>query len=297
MFIGRKAELQFLKQKYEADGGQLYSEAEFLLHQELRETAVYNSLIEAIALGSTRLNAISQKALVENTSKTSVYLRNLIELGIVRREFSIDASLKETANSSRGIYRLTDHFFRFWYAFPFTSYSELEAGDVDGVYQYAVAPFLHEFAAFPFEEICRQYVQELQKADALPFRYARAGRWFGRTTVRDTDSPDGLRIGETEIDLVAFSRQKKEYLIGECKFKSSPFRYSDYLNTLAKLTPQKEHAEFYYALFSESGFDDSLREEAEKNDRLLLFPLDAIVNCRLEKPSMSMSRKPLEYMK
>ena len=113
MFIGRKAELQFLKQKYEADGGQLYSEAEFLLHQELRETAVYNSLIEAIALGSTRLNAISQKALVENTSKTSVYLRNLIELGIVRREFSIDASLKETANSSRGIYRLTDHFFRF----------------------------------------------------------------------------------------------------------------------------------------------------------------------------------------
>ena len=42
----------------------LYSEVEFLLHQELRETPIYNSIIEAVALGSTKLNDISQKSLV-----------------------------------------------------------------------------------------------------------------------------------------------------------------------------------------------------------------------------------------
>lgn len=69
---------------------------EFLLHQELRETPIYNSIIEAVALGNTKLNDISQKSLVEDTSKTSVYLKNLIELGIVEREFSVDTKTKAT---------------------------------------------------------------------------------------------------------------------------------------------------------------------------------------------------------
>ena len=145
----------------------LYSEVEFLLHQELRETPIYNSIIEAVALGNTKLNDISQKSLVEDTSKTSVYLKNLIELGIVDREFSVDAKTKEKANSNRGIYRLTDNFFRFWYAFGFANFSQLEDGDVDGVYEYVVKPALHEFASFAFEDVslykllrCRQRILE-----------------------------------------------------------------------------------------------------------------------------------------
>ena len=106
-------------------GSVLYSEVDFLLHQELRETPVYNSIIEAVALGSTRLNDISQKSLVEDTSKTSVYLKNLTELGIVEREFSVDAKTKEKANTNRGTYRLTDHFFRFWYALALQIYRSL----------------------------------------------------------------------------------------------------------------------------------------------------------------------------
>ena len=102
-----------IKKNILTKGCVLYSEVEFLLRQELRETQIYNSLIEAIALGSTRLNEISQKSLIDDTSKTSVYLRNLIELGIVEREFSVSVGTKEYANANRGTYRLTDYFFRF----------------------------------------------------------------------------------------------------------------------------------------------------------------------------------------
>lgn len=38
----------------------LYSEVDFLLHQELRETPIYNSIIEAVALGNTKLNDINE---------------------------------------------------------------------------------------------------------------------------------------------------------------------------------------------------------------------------------------------
>ncbi|MDY4969182.1 MAG: ATP-binding protein [Lachnospiraceae bacterium] len=257
----------------------LYSEVDFLLHQELRETSIYNSIIEAVALGNTRLNDISQKSLVEDTSKTSVYLKNLIELGIVQREFSVDTKTKEQANSSRGTYRLTDNFFRFWYTFGFANFSQLEDGDVDGVYEYVVKPALHEFAAFPFEDVCREFIRKKQKKNELPFRYARMGRWTGKTTVRDEKAAGGLRIAETEIDLLGISREAKEYLIGECKFKNSPFSYSEYLDTLAKLTPLKEKAKFHYALFSESGFDEKIMVDAKKRGTQL-YSLDQIVNYR-----------------
>ena len=254
----------------------LYSEVEFLLHQELRETPIYNSIIEAVALGNTKLNDISQKSLLEDTAKTSVYLKNLMELGIVEREFSVDAKIKEQANSGRGTYRLTDNFFRFWYAFGFANYSQLEDGDVDGVYEYVVKPALHEFASFAFEDVCREFVRMLQKKNELPFRYSKMGRWMGKTTVRDEKASDGLRTAETEIDLLCIGKDAREYLVGECKFKGVPFSYSEYLDTLAKLTPLKETSKFYYALFSESGFDQKILDCAAMNETQL-YSLEDIV--------------------
>lgn len=267
-----------IKKNILTKGCVLYSEVDFLLHQELRETPIYNSIIEAVALGNTKLNDISQKSLVEDTSKTSVYLKNLIELGIIEREFSIDTKIKEKANSNRGTYKLTDNFFKFWYAFGFTNFSQLEDGDVDGVYNYVIKPTLQEFASFSFEDVCKEFVRELQKENALPFRYTKMGRWLGKTTLRDVNSKKGLRIAETEIDLLGIG--DNQYLVGECKFKNSPFSYSEYLDTKSKLTPLKEKAEFYYALFSKSGFDEKLVEESKNNKYLKLYELCDIVNFR-----------------
>ena len=277
-FSSKLSLVENIKRNILTKGSVLYSEVDFLLHQELRETPIYNSIIEAVALGNTKLNDISQKSLVEDTSKTSVYLKNLIELGIVEREFSVDSKSKEKANSNRGTYRLTDNFFRFWYAFGFTNFSQLEDGDVDGVYDYVIAPALHEFASFTFEDVCKEFVREMQKKNELPFRYSKMGRWTGKTTVRDKDAPKGVRVAETEIDILGIGKGGKEYLVGECKFKNTPFDYSEYLDTVTKLTPLKEGAKFYYALFSESGFDSKVVSEADNNDNITLYNLNQIVN-------------------
>lgn len=264
-----------IKRNILTKGCVLYSEVEFLLRQELRETPLYNSIIEAVALGNTKLNDISVKSLVDDTSKTSVYLKNLIELEIIKREFSVDDGMKERANTNRGLYRLTDNFFRFWYAFVFTNYSELESGDADGVFEYAIKPNLHEFASFAFEDVCREYVRKMQRNGKLPFRYQRMGRWWGKTTVRRKDKTE---VQETEIDLLAVSQKADQYLVGECKFKGRPFSFTEYLDTSAKLSQQKEKAEFFYNLFSESGFDDNLTAEAEKDEHLTLIGLENVVS-------------------
>ena len=185
--------------------------------------------------------------------------------------------MKEQANSNRGIYRLTDNFFRFWYAFGFANFSQLEDGDADGVYQYVIEPALHEFAAFAFEDVCREFVRQKQKKNELPFRYSKMGRWTGKTTVRDEKAADGLRTAETEVDILCIGRGAKEYLVGECKFKNSPFSYSEYLDMQAKLLPLKDKAKFWYALFSESGFDEKIIAEANER-KTQLYSLEQIVN-------------------
>ena len=88
-----------IKRNILTKGCVLYSEVEFLLHQELRETSVYNGIIQAIALGATNLGEISSRAMIDS-QKASVYLKNLIELGIVKREFSVGSRLSETMTAS-----------------------------------------------------------------------------------------------------------------------------------------------------------------------------------------------------
>ena len=47
---------------------------------------------------------------------------------------------------------------------------------------------------------------------------------------------------------------------------------------MAKLTHEKENSKFYYALFSESGFDKKILTEAKAVENIYLYDLNAIVN-------------------
>ena len=143
--------------------------------------------------------------------------------------------------------------------------------------EYIVKPELHKFASVAFEDVCREFVRKMQKNNELPFRYSKMGRWTGKTTIRDKNTANGLRIGETEIDILCIDQKAENYLVGECKFKKEAFTYAEYLNTLAKLTPLKEKTQFYYALFSENGFDEKITADT-KSSGTLLFSLEQIVN-------------------
>lgn len=84
--------------------GYLYEEPANLLKQELREPAIYNAIIKAIAEGSSRAADICGK--VQETSTTVLkYLKTLMELEIVKKE----TPLTEKAGR-KTIYLLADNF-------------------------------------------------------------------------------------------------------------------------------------------------------------------------------------------
>ena len=92
--------------------GLLYAEPQMLLRQELREPALYTSVLDAIASGATAPKAIANKAGVEETS-VGKYLATLIGLDLIEKITPFEAGPR----SRRSIYRIKDPFFAFWYRF------------------------------------------------------------------------------------------------------------------------------------------------------------------------------------
>ena len=246
-------------------GCALYSEVEFLIRQELREPAMYNSIVEAVALGNTKLNDIYMKIGLDK-AKISVYLRNLMDLEILEREFSVTASTKEQATSTRGLYRITDNFFRFWFHFIFPNLSDLEIGDAEGIYEHVIAPQFNNFSSPVFETVCRGFIRKLNQQNKLGFRAVRIGRWWGKA--------DGE---ETEIDIVAFDVKSKHYILGECKFRNSEMSVADFNRLKSKKGIVKQGAEVRYALFSKSGFSDGLLAAVKEDNSLQLYSFSDVV--------------------
>ena len=244
----------------------LYNEVEFLLRQELRETGVYNAIIEAVALGNNTLALISSKTQLEKSKITS-YLNNLRELGIVEREFSVLAPVKERVGSQRGLYKLTDAYFKFWYNFVFGSYSELEAGDVDGVWVHQVEPHLHKFVSHIFENVCIDYLRQQNQDSRLPFHFTKIGRWWENVT----HTVDGKkRTVAEEIDIIATDRSEKNFLLCECKFRHECADVDTLRHLQSKFPVNKYNGTYYYAIFSFYGFSKRLLDMAEKENVLLI---------------------------
>ena len=251
-------------------GCTLYNEVEFLIKQELREPAVYNTIIEAIALGNNSFNDILTKTQIEK-SKLSVYLKNLIELYIVEKEFPALSKDKAKSNASGGSYVLTDNFFRFWYSFAFRNLTDLENDDADGVWENDIQDSLHHFASKAFEQLSIEYMYALNKAKALPFRVSSASRYWGKTN----QIVDGkTRSVNLEIDILAPDSTKKKVIYGECKFTNEPFDMNEFRNLVSKVFIGDS---VYYYLFSLSGFTDAVENEATENSNIkLIFAHDLI---------------------
>ena len=259
-------------------GCALYNEVEFLIRQELREPAFYNTVVEAIAHGNTQLNDIYMKTQLDK-AKISVYLKNLMELQILAREFSVLSGVKEHSASTRGLYRITDNFFRFWYRFVFPNLSDLETGDAGGVFTYAVLPQLNDFASPVFETVCREFIRLKNQRGELIFRVSKLGRWWGKlnqTVLTDGGKEKAISV-DTELDIVAVDARFKNYILGECKFRNSEMDAADLARLKEKSSFAKKGAAIQYALFSKLGFTKGLAKLAQEDDNIVCFSLSDVV--------------------
>ena len=214
----------------------LYEEPINLLKQEVREPAIYTAVIAAIATGASRMSEISGKV-GEDTNVCSMYLKNLINLGIVQKE----TPYGEKA-SRKSVYSIEDNMFRFWYRFVFENNSIIARGAADLVYK-RIAPQLSDYMGKVFEEICRQYLWKQLLSGNCPVEFAALGRWWG-------NNPKEKR--QEEIDIMG-EQDKNTALFAECKWTNEKVDLG-VLETLAKRSELFNYKTKHYYIFSKSGF-------------------------------------------
>jgi hypothetical protein len=253
-FDGSKGVYENIKTKILDKASYLYEEPKLLLRQEVREPALYNSIIEAIAGGSSKLNEISTKVGVE-TDKCSKYISTLIDLKIVEKIIPVD--LRE--RSRKSIYKIKDNFFRFWYRFVFSNKALIEQGLIDEVLENKIKPFMNEFIGEVYEEICMDYLKILNKNKKLPFIFEKIGKWWGNNPYKKR---------EEEIDIVAL--KKNSAIFGECNWQNRKVDIT-VLNDLIEKSALFDCDDKYYVLFSKRGFADDVINFAKHNNNVLLI--------------------------
>lgn len=223
----------------------LYEEPENLLKQEVREPALYNAIISAVAQGATRISEISSRT-GESTSVVSSYIRSLMELGVLEKETPYGEK-----PGRRTIYRIADNMFRFWYRFVPDNASLIERGAQDLAWL-RIAPHLAEYMGTIFESICQEYLWTLLLRNQSPVLFNSLGRWWGN---------DPVRKKQTEIDIMG-EESKEKALFGECKWRNEDVGLP-VLETLEARSHLFHYPQTELYLFAKTGFTKAVQEKAK----------------------------------
>ncbi len=238
----------------------LFEEPINLLKQEVREPAIYTAVITAVAQGATRMSEIATKV-GANTSVCSVYLKNLIDLGIIKKEMPYGEKA-----SKKSIYVIEDNMFRFWYRFVLENNSIIMRGATDIVYR-RISPEFSDYMGSVFEEICKQYLWKMLINGRTPIQFSSMGRWWGNNPVEKK---------QVEIDIVV-EQDKDTALFGECKWRNEKLD-TEVLDTLILKSELFPHKNKFYYLFSKSGVTKGCEEKAKKLGNVLLVNFKNIMN-------------------
>lgn len=235
----------------------LYEEPYFLLQKEVTEIGSYFSLIKAIAMGNRKLSQISSVLGVVQTSLTK-YLKVLIDLDLVERE--VPVTEKSPEKSKSGLYKITDNFIAFWFKFVYPYLSYLERKEQDYVINIIKERFIQNYVSFVYEDVCREKMWEYSSQQMWDFKFDKVGRYWGSLA--------------GEIDIVAIDTEGKNLVLGECKYSKTEKGLSVLHELQEKATAIKKLTESKYVeyiIFSNSGFTDSLIEEAKNNQNIKLI--------------------------
>lgn len=235
----------------------LYEEPGNLLKQELREPAIYNAIIKAIAGGASRMNDIKLKV-GEDNSVVSKYLKTLIQLGIVKKETPVTEK-----PGKKTIYLLADHFFRFWYRFVPVNMSVIDSGRIAKIYPHAVKQQLPDYMGLIFEKMCQDYL--IYYTDDLPIELSEVGQWWGT---------DPKKKKQIQIDIVGTPVEGRDFVIGSCKYRNEKIGMDELelLRDYASVFGKGNH--YFYYIFSKGGFTDGLLQAQERGEVRLISLTD-----------------------
>lgn len=238
-------------------GEMLYDEVEFLLREELREPRYYFAMLQAIAHGKRKLSEIVNATGISQPVANK-YLSVLADLKIVERELPVTE--EKPLKSKKGLYRITDEFFLFWFRFIFPKRGELEMGRVKDVID-LVRKELSQHLGAIYEKVAIETLwQNMEKL----FPFSAIGRWWDNNE---------------EVDIIALNKDSDTILFCEVKWSEKPVGiniYEELKQKAQKVQWGGKTRKEYFCLFSKKGFTDAMVKLALE-EGIALFHEDKLV--------------------
>lgn len=233
--------------------GYLFAEAERFIGSELRELAIYDTILAAIAAGHRKLNDLFNQTGFSR-AKISVYMKNLAAFEVVEKVSSFETGGWE--NAQKGIYQIRSNYVNFWFRFIYPHLSDLYMMTPEKFYDTYIENELDDYMNRYFVQVCLEYLELLNMVEKLPIKIHKAGTWVGKTGNIDIIAQDSAR--NNLIGLCNWSRPELTYEMCEKLF-----------DTMKKAKLKSDH----YYLFSAKSFDQKLLDKAKEDQRLVLVDM------------------------
>ena len=241
-------------------GSIMLTDPALILHEQLQEPQIYESVLSAVASGFHTWNDIAHMAGVSESS-LGHYLKVLRELELIERRDPVLAR----PGGRRGRYYVHDHFLRFYYRFVVPHITAIERGYLAAAVNQISVDMRAFIGTYVFEELCREWVLAAAAANDLGFHPEVIGSYWRRH-----------RGAGVQLDVVAASKRERRLFIGEAKWGTGPVSRKVLMDLVQRSKRMPQVAEGWtvdYALFAREGFTDATQEAAsEMGARLIALP-------------------------
>lgn len=230
------------------DKGRLYENPSQTLMKELREQALYNSILYAIASGEEQLNNLAP-LIGNDQSKVLKYIKMMRAFGILDRSTPFG---DDPVKGRKGVYTFVENGSRFWFRYV------IDGKGVDKV------DINDSFFEKPFEQICTQYLQIQNGKGELPFAALDFSRWWGST---------GKKDAQPEIDVIVADETGKQAILCECKWGGKPVTCEEVDALTEKEGWIGGFEETQFIFFSRPGYTTETKKSYKANPRIQLLEL------------------------
>ena len=218
----------------------LFEEMSMFMLDELREPAVYNTILAAMARDCNKLNDIYRHTGFSR-AKISVYLKNLMELDLVEKVSSFETAGR--VETQKGIYRISNAYVKFYFRYIFPNMSSLQQLSPREFYEQKIEPSFALYVEEAYRKVCMEQIGRTCH---------NMGEWLGKAGT---------------IDVVA-TDSDGSYTVASCSY-ARQMTYEDYEWLLFCMKKAKVKSSDI-RLYCEKGFDEHLQDaEAQGKVKLL----------------------------
>jgi uncharacterized protein len=244
---------QALHQECLPQGSIMLSDPAIILHEQLKEPQIFETILSSIASGFHKWGEIARMSGIAETS-LGRYLQILEELELIEKRDPVFAP----AEGRRGQYYVKDHFLQFYYRFIVPHLSKIERGCLNVAVKQIYDDLRAFIGGYVFEELCREWTLAAGITGQLDFEPEVVGSYWRQ-----------YRGQGVQLDVVAANKRQKKLLIGEAKWgleQVSRSVLTDLIKRSRRMPQVEEGWQVTYALFARQGFTEATRAAAMELD-------------------------------